>query len=93
MFAHAVEVSNAERFLGHDASVMKINGTELLQRICDLLLEAAGTDAALTGRIDSEDGLIDVAPLFLQVRRATIYGGSSEIQRNILSKRVLGLPS
>jgi alkylation response protein AidB-like acyl-CoA dehydrogenase len=93
MFAHAAEIANAERSLGLDASIMKINGTETLQRLADLLLDAAGTDAALTGRVMTEDGPIEIAPLFLQVRRATIYGGSSEIQRNILAKRVLGLPS
>jgi alkylation response protein AidB-like acyl-CoA dehydrogenase len=93
MFAHAAEIANAERSLGLDASIMKINGTELLQRIADVLLEAAGTDAALTGRIETEDGPVEIAPLFLQVRRATIYGGSNEIQRNILAKRVLGLPA
>ena len=93
MFAHAAEIANAERSLGLDASIMKITGTETLQRLADLLLDAAGTDAALTGRVMTEDGPIEIAPLFLQVRRATIYGGSSEIQRNILAKRVLGLPS
>lgn len=93
MFAHAAEIANAERSLGLDASIMKINGTETLQRLADLLLDAAGTDAALTGRVQTEDGPIEIAPLFLQVRRSTIYGGSSEIQRNILAKRVLGLPS
>lgn len=93
MFAHAAEIANAERSLGLDASIMKINGTETLQRLADLLLDAAGTDAALTGRVMTEDGPIEIAPLFLQVRRATIYGGSSEIQRNILAKRVLGLPN
>ncbi|MEE2996705.1 MAG: acyl-CoA dehydrogenase family protein [Pseudomonadota bacterium] len=93
MFAHAAEIANAERSLGLDASVMKINGTELLQRICDLLLEAAGNGAALADRIETEDGPIEIATLFLQVRRATIYGGSNEIQRNILSKRLLELPS
>jgi len=91
MFAHAAEIANAERSLGLDASVMKINGTEILQRIADLLVEAAGSEGALSGRIETEDGPVEVAPLFLQVRRATIYGGSSEIQRNILAKRVLGL--
>lgn len=93
MFAHAAEIANAERSLGLDASIMKINGTETLQRLADLLVDAAGTDAALTGRVETEDGPIEIAPLFLQVRRATIYGGSSEIQRNIVAKRVLGLPS
>ena len=92
MFAHAAQIANAERSLGLDASIMKINGTELLQRIADLLLEAAGSDGAIDGRIDADGGPVEVAPLYLQVRRATIYGGSSEIQRNILAKRVLGLP-
>ena len=93
MFAHAAEIANAERSLGLDASVMKIVGTESLQKLADLLMDAAGGDAALMGKIVTEDGPVEVAPLFLQVRRATIYGGSNEIQRNILSKRVLNLPS
>ena len=93
MFAHAAEIANVERSLGLDASVMKIHGTEILQRICDLLLEAAGTNASILERIETDDGPVEIAPLFLQVRRATIYGGSSEIQRNIISKRILGLPT
>ena len=93
MFAHAAEVANAERSLGLDASIMKINGTELLQRIADLLLDAAGSDGAINGRVETAEGPIEIAPLFLQVRRATIYGGSNEIQRNIIAKRVLELPS
>ena len=93
MFAHAAEIANAERSLGLDASVMKIVGTESLQKLADLLMDASGGDAALMGKIFTEDGPVEVAPLFLQVRRATIYGGSNEIQRNILSKRVLNLPS
>ena len=38
-------------------------------------------------------GTVDIAAPFLQARRATIYGGSSEIQRNVLSRRVLNLPN
>ena len=38
-------------------------------------------------------GDVDVATPFLQSRRATIYGGSWEIQRNVLARRVLNLPS
>ena len=93
MFSHAAEIANAEQSLGLDSSIMKIVGTETLQRIADLLLEAAGSDGAINGRIETEDGTVEVANLFLQVRRATIYGGSNEIQRNILAKRVLGLIS
>ena len=89
-FAHAAEIANAQRPLEHDSSILKIAGTELLQRIADLLLDAAGGEAAHS--IETEDGPVEVAPLFLQVRRATIYGGSSEIQRNIVAKRILALP-
>lgn len=90
-FAHAAEIANAQRSLEHDSSILKIAGTELLQRIADLLLDAAGGEAAHS--IETEDGPVEVAPLFLQVRRATIYGGSSEIQRNIVAKRILALPA
>ncbi len=92
MFAHAAELVNAGRPLGFDASIMKITGTELLQAIADLLLEAAGPHGANLDPIETPQGPVEVAPLFLQVRRATIYGGSSEIQRNILARRVLHLP-
>ena len=64
MFAHAAEIANAERSLGLDASVMKIHGTEILQRICDLLLEAAGTNASILERIETDEGPVEIAPLF-----------------------------
>ena len=92
MFAHAVEIVNAERSLGPEASILKVTGTELLQRIADLLLDAAGSMGSQLPPLGTEDGPVEVARLFLQVRRATIYGGSSEIQRNILARRVLNLP-
>lgn len=93
LYSHAVSITASGRPLGPDSSIMKIYSTEALQRTVDLLFEAAGSEAASSDRISTDDGDIDVATLLLQVRRATIYGGSSEIQRNILAKRVLGLPS
>jgi alkylation response protein AidB-like acyl-CoA dehydrogenase len=72
--------------------VIKIFGTELLQSLNDLLIEAAGSEASMENPIVTDLGKVDVSTPFLQARRATIYGGSSEIQRNIIARRVLNLP-
>ena len=92
LFNHAVELTNRERSPGPESSILKIFGTELLQSLNDLLVEAAGSDAAIAHPLMTEFGEVDVSTPFLQVRRATIYGGSSEIQRNIVARRVLNLP-
>ena len=72
--------------------MIKIFGSELLQSLNDLLIEAAGSQASIEKPITSDFGTVDVSTSFLQVRRTTIYGGSSEIQRNIIARRVLNLP-
>src|SRR5580704_16400185 len=92
LFSHAVELTNRARSPGPEASIIKIFGSELLQSLNDLLLEAAGSDASIAHPLMTELGAVDVSTSFLQVRRATIYGGSSEIQRNIVARRVLNLP-
>jgi alkylation response protein AidB-like acyl-CoA dehydrogenase len=78
--------------LGPDVSMLKIFQCELYQRITDALLEVAGEPAGLVEPI-AGDRRLNVASTFLQARPATIYGGSSEIQRGILAKNVLELPS
>jgi alkylation response protein AidB-like acyl-CoA dehydrogenase len=92
LFSHAVELTNLQRSPGPEASMIKIFGSELLQSLNDLLIEAAGSQASLEKPIMTDFGTVDVSTPFLQVRRATIYGGSSEIQRNIIARRVLNLP-
>ncbi len=92
LFSHAVELTNRQRSLGPDSSIVKIFGSELLQSLNDLLVEAAGSDASSAAPAPTDFGAVDVSTSFLQVRRATIYGGSSEIQRNIVARRVLNLP-
>ena len=92
MFWQAVDLIAHGRELGPEGSTMKLVATENLQRATDLLVEAAGPWGADAGRIETGAGAVDATGIFLQSRRATIYGGSSEIQRNVLAKRVLGLP-
>ncbi len=77
--------------LGADVSMLKVHQSELFQRITDLMLEIAGENAGL---LEPMQGNRDLHPsgLFINARPTTIYGGSSEIQRNIIAKNVLQLP-
>src|SRR5262249_33211639 len=93
LFNHAVELTNHAHSLGPEASVIKIFGSELLQALNDLLLEAAGGHAAADKPITTNFGEVDVAAPFLQSRRVTIYGGPSEIQRHRPPPPVLNLPT
>ncbi|MDF0732775.1 acyl-CoA dehydrogenase family protein [Pseudomonas entomophila] len=77
--------------LGADVSLLKVHQTELFQRITDYMLEISGEYSALLEPVEG-NGNLNPTGLFLQARPATIYGGSSEIQRNILAKMLLGLP-
>ena len=93
LFSHAVELTNNKRSPGPESSVIKIVASELLQTLNELLLEAAGGLAPAQNPLTTNFGVVDVSAPFLQSRRVTIYGGSSEIQRNVLARRVLNLPN
>jgi alkylation response protein AidB-like acyl-CoA dehydrogenase len=64
---------------GAEASILKVRGSELQQEISELRMLVAGPLA------DQEAGR------YMQWRKSTIYGGSNEVQRNILAQMVLGL--
>ena len=93
LYAHVVQLVSSGIDVGPDASMMKITGSELLQRTSDLMMEAAGGYGIEEGWFDSGEGRTPISVLYRQVRRVSIYGGSNEIQRNILARRVLDLPS
>jgi len=78
--------------LGADVSILKIWATETMQRIAELMLEAGDEYGALGGDVDVEGVQMNVLAPFYSSRPGPIYGGSNEIQRNILSKAVLSLP-
>ena len=83
---------------GPESSILKIKGTEIQQRLTELTLEAAGHYGAPYLR-DAPHNLGPVGPdfadgsagIYFNTRKTSIYGGSNEIQRNIIAKLVLGL--
>jgi alkylation response protein AidB-like acyl-CoA dehydrogenase len=78
---------------GPMASMLKIKGSELYQRIAELILETQGSRALAC----AWDGAAQrweqdpAAAFYLNLRKVTIYGGSNEIQRSIIAKHVLDL--
>jgi alkylation response protein AidB-like acyl-CoA dehydrogenase len=80
---------------GVEVSMLKVRGTEVQQRLNELELEALGPHATLRARGAREPvampAAVDVADTYFNMRKTSIFGGSNEIQRNILAKAVLGL--
>jgi alkylation response protein AidB-like acyl-CoA dehydrogenase len=90
-----------QRAPGPEASMLKIKGTEIQQRLTELMVEAAGPMSLpfdptyLEGESEHSMALDDDAaplmPYYFNYRKTTIYGGSNEIQRNIITQMILGL--
>jgi len=89
----ALEITNL-RFLdrmrrtgqppGADVSMLKIKGTEIQQGLTELAFDAMDPTA-------SDEFSVALRKRYLSMRKTTIYAGSNEIQRNIISKMTLGL--
>lgn len=97
-----LRVLNTETKRGHGtpdpvSSVLKIRGTELQQRATELLVDVLGAgDLAYresgdvpAGFAPLPDGAIDALPTYFNWRKASIYGGSNEVQRTIIAKQIL----
>jgi alkylation response protein AidB-like acyl-CoA dehydrogenase len=80
---------------GAESSLLKIKGTEIQQAIQKLRMDLAGYymgTQVLTGDNNSGHEFADRARIdYMYGRAATVYGGSNEVQKNIISKFVLGL--
>jgi alkylation response protein AidB-like acyl-CoA dehydrogenase len=72
---------------GAEGNVTKLLGSEIGQRIATLSARMLGSEAAVT---DGEDGQVPIT--LLALRSASIAGGTSEIVRNQIAERLLGLP-
>ena len=79
--------------LGADVAVLKIWSSETYVRLSEMIVQAAGEFGAHQGKLDFGAAQIDVLSHYYNARPAPIYAGSNEIQRNILAKHVLQLPS
>ena len=85
---------------GAESSILKIKGTEMQQALSELFVEASGEYALMypgphgyenNDKPAGPDYAAEGLSGFLNLRKTSIYGGSNEIQKNILSKFVLGV--
>jgi alkylation response protein AidB-like acyl-CoA dehydrogenase len=88
----SAEEAKAGQGPGAASSIFKYYGTELNKRRYELLLELMGTKALGWEGDGFDDGEINVTRSWLRSKGNSIEGGTSEVQLNVVSKRVLGLP-
>lgn len=74
---------------GNQSSILKLQGTLVLQRLTELFVECAGPQA-LPYDFDAR-GLREEMSTYLIGRSASIAGGTNEVQRDIIARHVLGL--
>jgi pimeloyl-CoA dehydrogenase large subunit len=93
----ATQMKNGSNAPDPASSILKIKGSELQQVTTELLVELAGPYAAPApnghaGNYPAEFEWADaVAPSYFNNRKVSIYGGSNEIQHNVIAKAILGL--
>jgi alkylation response protein AidB-like acyl-CoA dehydrogenase len=83
------------------SSILKIKGSELQQATTELLMDVVGPYAMPYSRKTKSkarneppigpDWASTIAPAYFNTRKVSIYGGSNEIQKNIIAKAILGL--
>ena len=81
------------------SSVLKLRGSMIQQDISELMMDVLGPQGidfvnsreVPTGFTTLPPGAVDAGPHYYNYRKVTIYGGSSEVQRSIISKALLGL--
>ena len=73
-------------------STLKIWAMETWQRLTELLVETGAEAGVVAGAQDIAGVEADFLNPFYYARPATIYGGSSEVQRGIIAEKMLGMP-
>ncbi len=91
-YRHAARLHAAKSAPLSMAPVIKIAGGGLAQRSSELLMQAAGMRGKLVEDVMLPSGPVNVASELFEMRRVSVGSGTTEINRNIIAKRVLGLP-
>jgi alkylation response protein AidB-like acyl-CoA dehydrogenase len=89
--ARALVGSESGASVGAKASMFKLRYSELTQEISALTVDILGIDCLRAGGASPAEPGSGMAAHYLNMRKMTIFGGSNEIQRNILAKTFLGL--
>lgn len=88
-------VANSADGKPHPASsVLKLKGSELQQAVTELIVDLAGPASLASGAGDDSELPLwtrRATPVYLNFRKASIYGGSNEVQRQIIARTILGL--
>jgi alkylation response protein AidB-like acyl-CoA dehydrogenase len=95
-----ISAEQEHRAPGPEVSILKIKGSEIQQMLSELAMQAAGQSALpYRGEGGGDMPADDLSPSvggklaasYFNLRKTTIYGGSNEIQKNIISRMILGL--
>ncbi|MCF8199897.1 MAG: acyl-CoA dehydrogenase family protein [Sulfuritalea sp.] len=87
-----LSAEHAKKAPGPEASLLKIKGTEIQQNIAELMMQAAGPYALPYKQPDvGPDYATHLGTGYCNLRKLSIFGGSNEIQKNIISQMILGL--
>jgi alkylation response protein AidB-like acyl-CoA dehydrogenase len=96
-----ISMEQSNKQIGIEASVLKIRGSEIQLALGQLLMECAGPYALpyvaealepdFSGETHGGVRLNPLASLYFDLHKVPIYGGTNEVQKNIISKSVLGI--
>jgi 3-oxochol-4-en-24-oyl-CoA dehydrogenase len=93
LYTEFAALVKANKPLGADVALLKLGATETYTRLSEMIFNVAGESAALYGKQTFGEVSLDVLSHYYAARPAPIYAGSNEIQRNIIAKHILQLPS
>ncbi|WP_317201567.1 acyl-CoA dehydrogenase family protein [Janthinobacterium sp.] len=94
-------IAEEDKGPGPQASMLKVRGSEIQQMLTELMVEAIGPqalpfdpaylDGSAAHSVAGDDAAAPLAGYYFNYRKTSIYGGSNEIQKNIITQMILGL--